>query len=613
MRKFLSFILFFILVSKTSFGQEKKTILVQGVGKTCNEAKQDALRNAINQSYGSLLYSKTEVKNDVLISDNIDMLTSGNILEYKIIEDCKVNVGEFTVKLNVIVSQTELKKFIDGKGKSVSISGELIKQKTIQEINSKSSELNIIRNLLFSLETQAYELFDYEISMGKVTIKNGICDLPADVTIKSNKNLTNIFLKLTKELEFLSINSIDIEFRKETLNETSYKLDINSNSYYLRNNESVELIRDFYSTLISKIDDYAIVDGCLSDLNLIEKTKNVYLNKNVILFPEVGFVTKTINGSFTKTINDIASLDRINIFPKNKLIEYKNGKSMKGELELMNYSETNPLEVLEIKRNLISTFDNLSKESEDGFIDLKYVISFSNDGMNKSYLDKIKTSQSKYKINIGNSISQVNLNPSRLCGTFIKTNEDIIFNFKWDTYKNNYIYSKTSKSDYNQFFIDQKLQFGNYVLTIKERELNSNKYKDVFISNYKTRGPLTSLYSMLLPGWGTRRITYNENNGWKRFSLVVTPLLLSASSVFISDIFYKKYQNSTHQVDIDKNYKIANLSNKASYFFLGFSALFYIYDVTWVFGKGVKNIIHKKEIKDKIKNSGFQIQTEKIY
>ena len=48
------------------------------------------------------------------------------------------------------------------------------------------------------------------------------------------------------------------------------------------------------------------------------------------------------------------------------------------------------------------------------------------------------------------------------------------------------------------------------MLTVKEKELNDIKFKDIYISNYTTRGPSSAFYSVLMPGWGTRRVTYNE-------------------------------------------------------------------------------------------------------
>ena len=143
-----------------SFAQDL-TINVDGSGKTCQEARNDALRNAVNQAYGSTIYSKTEISNDLLISDDITMLTSGNVLNYETINLCVEKNGVSSTTLKVTVSQTELKKFIEGKGKSISISGELLKQKSDQEVASKNAEISIVENIL--LQLASFKFFEFSI------------------------------------------------------------------------------------------------------------------------------------------------------------------------------------------------------------------------------------------------------------------------------------------------------------------------------------------------------------------------------------------------------------------------------------------------------------------
>jgi len=610
MKKILYLTTLFFLLHATVFAQETTTI--EGFGKTCTEARNDALRNAINKAYGSVVYSKTEINNDVLISDDISMLTSGNVLNYEGIKTCSENNGQWSITLKVTVSQTELKKFIEGKGKSVSISGELLKQKSDQEVASTKAELVIIQNLLLQLKSLTIDPFDYEISIAQVTITDGkYCNLPAEITIKTNINIYNIYLKLIKEIEKITINKTDQIFRSQTLKESNYHLQLNSTDYYLRNKTSIDQINMFYNKILSKLDDYIVVDGCLKELYLKENNK---LNKfeNGLFFPEPGFVAKTISGNYTVTIEEIGSLDRINIFASHKLLEYKKGRSLSGELALMKYSETNPLEFQGLKNNLLKTFNDLAREKEDGKINLNYNISFSNEGFNKSSFGDIKVSQQNYKPIIETSISQIKLNPSKLCGKFTTTLDDINLNFKWETYTSRFAYQKGKESTYSSYFKNQNLPYGTYILTVKEKELNNNRFKDIYISNIRTRGPFTAICSVILPGWGTRRVTYNEKKGWGRFSLVAAPLTLSLTSKFISNFYYNKYMNATTQIDIDTYFDLANKRNKSSMIIGAVGAAFYMYDIVWVFGKGFKNGLNNKKIKEKINKSEFQIQNQLI-
>ena len=162
-----------------------------------------------------------------------------------------------------------------------------------------------------------------------------------------------------------------------------------------------------------------------------------------------------------------------------------------------------------LKNNLIKNFEELAKEKEDGNIKLNYAISFLNNGQNKSTIENLKVSQKNYQQIIERSINQIKLNPSKLCGNFNKTTDEIKLDFKWETYKSSFAYENGKESIYNSYFRKQNLPYGTYILTVKEKELNNNKYKDIYISNYKTRGPITAIYSAILPGWGTRRIKWS--------------------------------------------------------------------------------------------------------
>ncbi len=591
---------------------QETTTTIEGQGKTCQEARNDALRNAVNKAAGSVIYSKTEIANDALISDEITMLTSGNILHYDEIKTCSEINGYKTVTLRVTVSQTELKKFIEGKGKSVAISGELLKQKSDQEVASEKAELGIIKNLLIQLEAFTRDPFDYEISIGHVTIKDSkYCDLPADITIKTNLNFHNAYLKLSKELEKLSITPTDQNFRINTLGQANYAITINSTSYYFRDPNSTDLLKSFYKKFFAKLDQYTVVDDCLKELYMKEKSNELQLTAD-LFFPTPGYKAKTVSGNFTATIEEIGSLNRINIFASSKLADYKKGRSLSGDLALMEYSETNPLEYQSIRSNLISTFESLAKENEKGKLKLNYNIQFSKDGINNSLITDLKISQKNYQQVIELGLSKTKLNPSKLCGNFTKSTDNIKFDFKWDTYRSTFTHEKDKNSEYSNFFNNNSLPFGTYILTVKEKELNEILYKDVHISDYKTRGPLTAVYSVLIPGWGKRRVTYKEKKGWGVFFLVITPLAISLVSKAVSANNYSNYYAARDQTTIDNYFMKANKYNRAAINFRTIGATFYLYDIVWVFIKGSRNNAKRNKIKEEKSTGKLQVQYQPL-
>jgi ABC-type uncharacterized transport system substrate-binding protein len=61
------------------------SITVSGSGKTLDDAKQSALRSAIEQAYGSFISTKTEILNDQVVADQMASVSSGNIKSYTIL------------------------------------------------------------------------------------------------------------------------------------------------------------------------------------------------------------------------------------------------------------------------------------------------------------------------------------------------------------------------------------------------------------------------------------------------------------------------------------------------------------------------------------------------
>lgn len=63
------FILFLSVLVCNAKDEKTLNLTVSGQGKTQDEARQMALRNAIEQAVGTIISSKTEIFNDNLIKD----------------------------------------------------------------------------------------------------------------------------------------------------------------------------------------------------------------------------------------------------------------------------------------------------------------------------------------------------------------------------------------------------------------------------------------------------------------------------------------------------------------------------------------------------------------
>ena len=97
MKSTLLFLIVFFSFLNLSAQETSKnvSIIVTGSGKTQDDAKQSALRSAIEQAYGAFISSKTEVLNDNLVSDQITSIANGNIQSFEILNEAQLPDGSW--------------------------------------------------------------------------------------------------------------------------------------------------------------------------------------------------------------------------------------------------------------------------------------------------------------------------------------------------------------------------------------------------------------------------------------------------------------------------------------------------------------------------------------
>jgi len=105
MKKLISKILLvFLFCSNLLFAQN---ITVTGYGNSKDEALKSAFQNAVEQEIGVLVDSKTVIKNNKLIKNNILTYSNGFIKDYKEVS-AKQQMGFWTVKISAVIEHQKL-------------------------------------------------------------------------------------------------------------------------------------------------------------------------------------------------------------------------------------------------------------------------------------------------------------------------------------------------------------------------------------------------------------------------------------------------------------------------------------------------------------------------
>lgn len=215
MKKIILFVA--ILLNFNVYAQEERivTLVVTGQGMTADEARQNALRSAIEQAFGSFISSKAEVLNDKLVKDEIVSVSNGNIKKYEILNETMLQTGAYVSTLNASVSIGKLISFCESKGVIVEFGGELFAYNLRLKKLNQEKELFAMRNLRIILNQISSLSFDYQIKTNDPTNVNGDATgmwfIKSNIFIIPNNNFTKLIDILYKTIKALSIPKSEIE------------------------------------------------------------------------------------------------------------------------------------------------------------------------------------------------------------------------------------------------------------------------------------------------------------------------------------------------------------------------------------------------------------------
>jgi hypothetical protein len=226
-------------------------ITVSGSGKTQDDAKQSALRSAIEQAFGAFISSKTEILNDQVISEEIASVANGNIKSFSILNESQLPDGSWGVTLKAVVSVDKLTSFVEAKGIAIEIKGGLFALNIKQQLLNEQSEIKAVSELFGLLHEQMQISFDYIIKSGNpISLDAGSKNwgIPLEVTATTNKNIDFCANYCIKTLKALSLSTQEVASYK-SLNKVLFPITVTYNdstkTFYLRQQMSINILNSF--------------------------------------------------------------------------------------------------------------------------------------------------------------------------------------------------------------------------------------------------------------------------------------------------------------------------------------------------------------------------------
>jgi hypothetical protein len=224
------------------------SITASGSGKTLEDAKQAALRNATEQAFGAFISTKTEMFNDQVVADQMASVSSGNIKSFSILNESQLPDMRWGVTLKALVSVDKLTSFVQSKGVAVEIKGGMFAINIKQQILNEQAELKIVNELFGLMHEYLQTSFDFEIKTGEPKSldsesKNWGIDIK--VIAKANKNMDFCANYFIKTLVSIGLNSVELQNYKN-LDKSVFPITIThkgvTKRIYLRNENSTAIL-----------------------------------------------------------------------------------------------------------------------------------------------------------------------------------------------------------------------------------------------------------------------------------------------------------------------------------------------------------------------------------
>ena len=315
--RILFLILFMIGVYNASAQDAEKTVTItcSGSGKTQDEAKQNALRSAIEQAFGAFISSKTEVLNDNVVSDQITSVSNGNVKSYEVFSENQFSNGDWNTTLKAVISINKLTNFIQSKGIEIEIQGGLLAVNIKQQILNENGEINAVENLMGVLHEQLQTAFDFELTSLPPVSKDAESknwEIPLEVKVITNKNMEVAATYAMKTLRSLALTKEELDnyqlFKKEVY-PFCFTYGDELNLLFFRKKETTSILELLNVLFEFYTNSFKSETGFKGNFSLW-KSKSIYEN---FIFPQDGEKLKLLLETFPKkyfTTDSLVWIDR---------------------------------------------------------------------------------------------------------------------------------------------------------------------------------------------------------------------------------------------------------------------------------------------------------------
>ncbi len=347
----------FSAIAFAQTGGQDVTITASGSGESMEQARQNALRNATEQAFGSFISSKTEIFNDTVVADEMASVSSGNIRSYDVLNEAQLPDGRWSATLRVIVSVDKLTTFVESRGVTLEVKGGLFALNIKQQLLNEEGEFAALTDMVGILHETMQTSFDYVIQNGTPISQDATSELwgiPLEVTATCNSNFDFCVDFFNRTLAAVSLSPAEVE-TYVSLNKPVFPLDVThhnqSVTYNLRNQKSLSVIWslasnwEFYTRLFSVHSREVKLDGSrLKGIGEVElhglvqnfrDARRAYpdLIRLQLHFPDTDGIAATFNWTDALSLAELERVNGYSVEPRGVVSTFKHGGYVVWESE----------------------------------------------------------------------------------------------------------------------------------------------------------------------------------------------------------------------------------------------------------------------------------------
>lgn len=266
-----------LLATTVAKAQDDVTLTVSGEGSTKEEATTNALRSAIEQTYGVFVSSDLSLMNESVVRDEIATLAKGNVKSFVELSSVQKADNDWFVTLKATVSPSNLIEYTKAHGGSVEFAGGLFAQSMkLIDLNTKNEKI-AMDNLYHQLISLLPKMFYY-------TIENLQEPKIEDVRIRKEDNSFEISKEryYSIDADFVIRNNVYNQEFYNALNSTLKSLALTEDEQKMYKSRNIPM---YSFGIYDNYEDYGRYDLCAE-----------YTLRNEINYSAFGIVSNSIEG-----------------------------------------------------------------------------------------------------------------------------------------------------------------------------------------------------------------------------------------------------------------------------------------------------------------------------